>query len=812
MRLIELEVHNLRGIKHLKVEPNGGNLLIYGPNGSGKSGIVDAIDFLLTGKIARLSGDGTKDITLKEHGAHISAEPKDAWVKATFSINGLKEHIHLERNLKTAGKLKYPEKHASVLAPILEAAGRGNYVLSRRELLKVITADGATRAQQIQGLLNIPDVETTRKTLQKLESKVKEQWKNAKETVEQSKQAIFASCEGASLEVEVMRSLVNTHRTNIGLQPAKTDLDWFTGISVQPNSEKDSYLFAKQVAGNLLKSTTRRDDISSGLNELTSKLLEITKDLAAFRLHKRMQLTQLGQIAVEEDKADSCPLCDMQWDHQELTDYLAKKIKNSASVIKDKESIEALASGLTAALGTIAEGLKQIISEIQVLPELTSSQKIITDWLNRLNQAITELKSPIENYPFSFNPGSMNSVLAENGHTALSDINDHLQKLAPNESEAIKSQVFLHKLSTLWQALNMASLRMSKCEKALLRATAISENFLISRDAILNQLFASVNDRFVELYRYLNSDNEGNFTSELRPETAAIILKVDFFGYGMHPPHALHSEGHQDSMGLFLYLALMEKLTEQKIDIVVLDDVVMSVDADHRRLLCELLVKLFQKKQFIITTHDRVWASFLSHQGLIASKNRLSFTGWDVENGPHISNWKDIWSELETSLEDNKVPEAAAKLRRWGEEFFSNCCHNLKAPVVYKSHGSYDFGDFFSPAIGKLNDLLKLATKAATSWDQKDRLPLLEEIKTKYSDSCKQFNIEQAAINPNVHYNKWATHTPAEFRKVVQAYQNLHENFLCKKCSSLLTLTTEGALPLDLRCACSDINWNLKCK
>ena len=71
MRLLELDVHNIRGICDLTLKPGGKNFVAWGPNGSGKSALVDAIDFLLTGRIARLIGKGTGGITLSEHGPHI---------------------------------------------------------------------------------------------------------------------------------------------------------------------------------------------------------------------------------------------------------------------------------------------------------------------------------------------------------------------------------------------------------------------------------------------------------------------------------------------------------------------------------------------------------------------------------------------------------------------------------------------------------------------------------------------------------------------------------------------------------------------
>ena len=68
MKIIKLEINNIGGIRFsCELEPNGDNFLIYGSNGSGKSSIVNAIDFLLTGKISRMVGEGTDGIDYKKH-------------------------------------------------------------------------------------------------------------------------------------------------------------------------------------------------------------------------------------------------------------------------------------------------------------------------------------------------------------------------------------------------------------------------------------------------------------------------------------------------------------------------------------------------------------------------------------------------------------------------------------------------------------------------------------------------------------------------------------------------------------------------
>jgi DNA repair exonuclease SbcCD ATPase subunit len=71
IKLIEVYIEEFRGIKKLTLHPKGENFVIHGPNGSGKSGVVDAIDFGLTGDISRLAGKGTRSLSLKAHGPHV---------------------------------------------------------------------------------------------------------------------------------------------------------------------------------------------------------------------------------------------------------------------------------------------------------------------------------------------------------------------------------------------------------------------------------------------------------------------------------------------------------------------------------------------------------------------------------------------------------------------------------------------------------------------------------------------------------------------------------------------------------------------
>jgi len=59
MKIVDIHIEKMRGIKDISLELNGKSTVVVGPNGVGKSTVADAIDFLFTGKINRLTGEGT---------------------------------------------------------------------------------------------------------------------------------------------------------------------------------------------------------------------------------------------------------------------------------------------------------------------------------------------------------------------------------------------------------------------------------------------------------------------------------------------------------------------------------------------------------------------------------------------------------------------------------------------------------------------------------------------------------------------------------------------------------------------------------
>jgi hypothetical protein len=235
----------------------------------------------------------------------------------------------------------------------------------------------------------------------------------------------------------------------------------------------------------------------------------------------------------------------------------------------------------------------------------------------------------------------------------------------------------------------------------------------------------------------------------------------------------------------------------------------MSVDADHRRQVAQLLAEAFPGKQFLVLTHDRTWCNQLKSSGVVTTRTTINFFNWSLAAGPQVSAETDQWERIEQDLARGDVGSGAAKLRRGAEEFFGATCDALRGRVPYKLNGRWELGDFLPAAVGAYRDLLKATKKAAQSWDDREAAEHIQELESTVKQIYARTSAEQWAINAAVHYNEWASLTPEDFRVVVEAFRDLFGVFRCARCESTLYLAIAGLAPTNLRCSCGGMNLNL---
>lgn len=814
MVIIEsITMEEFRGVRNLTLNFAKKNFAICGPNGTGKSGVVDAAEFVLTGNISRLSGEGKGEVSVEQHAPHVDSRsnPGRAIVRATIVVPSLgNKQFVVERSAKTPKVYKITPNTPDGIKVIDFLTGHPEIVLSRRELIRYVLATPGKRADEVRALLQLESIDEVRLTLARIAKASTRTEVTVETDLKRSRQALMDAMDITAVTTAAIEPAVNERRAILALPPienitAKTLLkDGVTTAVTKPQK-----IVKVQAAHDLkslsaaMEATLHSEKWLERAGAIAAEISELAADPSAKKGVTVESFYSAGLKIIEEE---ACPFCDTEWDLKKLKAHIQQKLELLKQAAKKRAAIEKKVRALVEPLESVTYALGAVTAHgvnakpAQLMPATRAfRQKLMT-------AAATAEKIT----PFADSLGALAefktipAALAEE----LAELEKFIAAL-PDPSKEQAARDWLITAQERFDTYNKDRLRARKAKEDSERVKKIVEIYIKVSDGYLTSIFDAVQKQFAEYYRFLNSDDEGKFEARLVPSLGKLGFDVDFYGRGQFPAGAYHSEGHQDSMGLCLYLALMKHIHGDAFTIAVLDDVLMSVDAGHRREVCALLKKHFPKTQFVMTTHDPIWLNHMRTEKLIEGKNGMRFKTWDVAHGPTLLDDRDIWKEIEDHLKAANVREAAGALRHYVEYMAGEMCNSLKGQVEYRGDARYQLGELLPAAIRAMRKYLSAGAAAAKSWGN-------DALATEYSDRDKAFaalvtasNVEQWQINAKIHYNEWENLTPKEFAKVVVAFKVLLEGFQCSGCGGYLTALPEREAVEFVKCGCGKINISL---
>lgn len=402
MKILSLEISNIRGIRDFQHDFQGKNAIILGANGTGKSSILDAIDFLLTGNMSRLQGEGTGSISLSKHGLHVnmSEQPQEGYVRASIRLPGNGQPVSVARCISNQETLLCPDSAIRALDEAVLLARQGPHMLTRGQMLNFITVSPAKRAERIEALLNLEIIGDVRKNLVSVNSKLKQR-RDAARAVLEASQGSVASILGLERyeSTEVLRA-VNDCRQTLGAGMLEcVAAETIIGRITLPAPDERLLVSTKLLtehATNLLQRTSEPNVLNSVELErdLREKVEEFRSDPVLFRSLSQQQLLELGiSLAVE----DSCPLCDLPWIKLDLIAHLEKKIAQASTASRFLNAIRALESDLRAQVNDLFSNLERILFARDLIAE--AQQDELMRWKVQLEALRTALQDSLTNYP-----------------------------------------------------------------------------------------------------------------------------------------------------------------------------------------------------------------------------------------------------------------------------------------------------------------------------------------------------------------------------------------------------------------------------
>jgi hypothetical protein len=813
IKIVALRIREFRGVRDATFRMDRRTFVVRGPNGSGKSGVVDAIQFALTGEIGRLTGTGTGDITLADHGPHVTQRqhPEQSIVDLTVQIASLGKTATITRSISKPRQFQVVPDTPDVRAVFAELETHPEITLARRDIIKLILIGGTERSRSVQALLHQDEIERARKALRTTETKVEKSQAEARRRTGQKNDALQRHLGVQSIAAEPVLAAVNARRRILGLQ-ALTSWNKDTVFSAGVEQASAAETSAQGKASALADIQALIDAASQRARDASAAaMLELASIAGSFRADPRLlvllQEADLTRAGVELLVGDLCPLCDREWNASALRNHLNEKLAKAAQVKElRKRCLE-----LSAQIAGNCERIRSLLGPVSKVSELTEdARERLRGWYRVLRERENAMGSLEGVIGAAESLGDTWLTLPEKIHEDLEGLTQRVLE-RPEKGKAGEARDYLVVAQERFADLQQARRAGRKADDDAARGRQVYRAYCDASEATLKTLYGQLEADFVAYYRALNPDDEGDFEASLSPSEGALDLAVAFHREGMFPPGAYHSEGHQDGMGLCLYLALLKRVLGASFTLGVLDDVVMSVDSEHRRRICKLLKDQFPDTQFVITTHDSVWASQMRSQGLVSGERMVAFNGWSVETGPVIDGVPEVWQHIESDLACDDVPSAAAKLRRHAEFAARELAHNLGAQVTFKGDGAHELGELLPAVLSRYGNLLDKALKAARFWKNEDEATRIEASIARHTALRTSLGAEQWAVNPAVHYNEWANFTASEFRATVTSVREALGQLQCPvpACSSWLEVTPRINAQ-DLRCTCGGVRFNLR--
>ena len=497
MKINSLTISELRGIRELTLPLESRSAVVWGPNGVGKSGIIDACDFLLRGEVGRLTGPGAGQLSLRRHGPHIRSASGSSAVAANVILkSGVIAEI--ERKVSEPDRLLGDAAAASECS---EISSRGQHLLTRRDVLNFITVQPRNRATEINTLLDLDQIETTRAQLVTLRNSAESESQQLESQASQEHERLATLAQADRNEEGAVLVAINQLRMELQLTPLVnlSDGDVVSGLEAPDAHATD---------------TARRANIRSDLERLVELLHDETfvrdsqaqvdavvsgmdrlKDIDGYR-----RLLQIGELVTSGlallDATGACPLCDRQWDPAELQAHIAAK---HASV---QEATTLKAQMDQAARDLLAGSLQQLSARVSVAREACARDGLIdadhplNAWGDQLAITIAALAEPLE---FLREESQVRLRATVVPPTELGEsIRDVMAELPAGGESTTRDQA-RDRLPRIDQQLKNsrgASAQATAAGEISRVAQSIHDAFLTSRDEVLKELFDSVRDRF----------------------------------------------------------------------------------------------------------------------------------------------------------------------------------------------------------------------------------------------------------------------------------------------------------------------------
>lgn len=785
-RVTRIVAHGFRGVgPETCIRTDGRNLVLLGDNGSGKTSFVDAIEYALTGDVKSLSRRGQR-LSLKRHLANVHFPGTTP--RAQLELSGGETDCVMVNGVVTDGGLS---------DSFLAGARNGNFILRRRQLLSFLEAEDRDRYQMLRPFLDLGAFDGIEAAAKEAARLAKAAAGSTKRDVERSTvraRVVLRVADDADLDDAALLEVLNDRLRAAGVGEAVSLGDvcvlrsqMETKLSGAP---EDLAAVADREAEAALQECVELIPTSEELDHLVGSYeSSLADDAECGRLLEEVLLQ--GSEWIRADSLDSCPLCEQPIERHETLERIRARLEMNAARIgrrqTAREALSVVRSSLTVliATATMAQKKWQDAHPRQAWP--------LSDMAAGLDQVATTLKG----HDLSPDMRALRVVVARIRKWHLSDPQAG-PKADARVANDVASQDDDHPVLTArdtlkWLEDDLPELRETRAADSRARRMAQLSTRLHAvaeeaRKSVVSRLFSEIEHEIADVYKAFHpGEGLGGFRITMKDYAeGSAVLTGDFHTKTGEDPRAYYSEAHQDTLGLAVFLALCRQWSRQYegFRLVVLDDVLSSIDGPHRARVAEYIVgPLAATHQVLLTTHDSVLferlfevQKALGKQAAFANKRIVSYA---FDCGPRLGEMQFDYDKLCANLADVPHDEILLFAGRLLDDLLNDLRFTLKLSVPAEPSDRY--------AVGHLWGQFRKKTKCYPG----------------IAGACEALDATTYMRNIGVHSQlRTLKLSRAETLEFVDAVRGLYDATTCPKCGSRVRVSSGGDASIACRKGC----------
>jgi len=808
-RIKRLDVQGFRGVSQRRsLLFEGKSILLFGENGTGKSSFVDALEKFFTGEVFTLH-HRAQSLSSQRYGPHIRSTSQNYEIVVTFEGD---EKVGAGTDFRSL---------PSAIRNYLEAARLPVYLLRRRQILDFIESQPRDRYDLLRPYLSLIEVEKTEAAFAKADEELQaEQGRYRREFSRYQDELVrstelSATIEGIT-EAKVLRAL-DLRLQSLGQKPLAT-------VNDIPATIRDLSVRLAQF-GDISKPAAISTEIAN-LEELANGLAQIdieTVASAVSQLRQReAQETRIiyekvledGARWIEQENRKECPLCEQEMQRFSPVDVIRRaraRVEQIREILSLRQAVKKVTDSFIRAIGLCIGSADRVRVQTAKIPEggPAGTKKLIeevfrnlTELSRAVDRAVPELELDrlrIIAKPLQREEGLHRRVLQQ-----IQMLRQYLESL-PSIATAqnlLEVRELLSRVKSNWDGLAKSSAEFKRLQAMAALSGIAQTTIQQARKEVVGEIFEQISDDIDHIYLELHKHHEPkreadashrNIHLEVRESVQrSVNIKGDFYEVVDVDPRAYYSDAHLDTLGLSIFLALRRWYRRQypEFNLLILDDVLTSVDAGHAVRLAEVLLTDFSEFQILLTTHDRIWFEHLrdiqARCGVAQNFVNKVIHSWTIEQGPDLREPADEYLRLKEILDNGQPYEIASVAGRLLEHTLQEMRYSLRLPVPAKPGELYEIGDLWPPFYKELKrNYSTLYGQARQTLDSLDvSWPLRNWV--------------------GAHFNRWALNVASTVAKeFANAVVSLFDLVFCPSCRRFIA---PSSTPLgQIACRCGDM-------